>query len=74
MLRQDQADQFRPPVGMLLAEGLGLQHQRGRGVRAGRGAVIGRRGGLATVVAPQVQHVIDGAQREVETLCQGGRG
>jgi hypothetical protein len=68
---QDDADQFGPPVGVLLAEGLGLQDERRGGVRADGWPVIGRRGDLSAVDASEAEQVVDGPQREVEALGQG---
>jgi hypothetical protein len=71
MLGQDQANQFGSPVGVLLAEGLGLQEERRGGLRAGGRPVIGRRGNLPAVVASQAEQVVDCPQGESKALGQG---
>jgi hypothetical protein len=74
MLGEDDADQVGPPVGVFLAEGLGLEDERGGGLRAGGRPVVGRRGDLAAGVAFQAEQVVDGAQGEVKALGQGRGG
>jgi hypothetical protein len=71
---EDQADQLGPPVGVLLAQRLGLQQQGRGGARSARRPVIGRRWRLAAVGAPQAEQVVDGAQREAEAPGQSGGG
>jgi hypothetical protein len=71
MLGQDQPSQFGAPVRMLLAQGLGLQDDRGGGVRAGRRVVVDGRLRLAVVVAPQAEQVINGPPWQTEALRQG---
>jgi hypothetical protein len=71
MLGQDQADQWGAPVGVLLAQGLGLQDECCRSMRADTWTVIGRRGCLAALVAGQAKQVINGSHWQMETLSQG---
>ncbi len=71
MLGQNQADQFTAPVRVFLAQGLGLEEERGGGLRPGGRAVIGRGGRLAPVVVAQADQVVHGPLRQVETLGQG---
>lgn len=73
MSSQDQADQFSPPVGVFLAESLGLQDQGFRGVGTGGGLVIGWLRNVSVVVPSPLEQVVDGSQGKVEALSQGGR-
>src|SRR5687768_14637625 len=71
---QDKPDELRPPAGVLLAEGQRLEDQgrRKEGRRGGRPVSGG--GGLAAVLPPEAEQVIDGAEGEAEGPRQRGRG
>jgi hypothetical protein len=71
MLGQDQANQLGTPGGVLLAEGVGLQHHVRPGLGAGGRPVIGRRGELPALVPGLPQQVVDGTQAQVVAPGQG---
>jgi hypothetical protein len=68
---QDQADHFRAPAGVLLAQRLGLQDQRVRSLGSSGRMVIGGCGNVAAVAVAEPEQVVDRAERQVEPLGQG---
>lgn len=74
MPSQDKSDEFRPPAGVLLAEGQRLEDQgRREGGRRGGRPVSGG-GNLAPVFPPEAEQMIDGTEGEAEGPRQRGRG
>jgi hypothetical protein len=71
VLSQDQPDQLGAPIRVLLAEGVGLEHDIGGTLRPGRRVAQGRGLGLALVVASLAEEMVDGSQGQVKALRQG---